>query len=1155
MENTYLGDTRLNNQEYKVRGEFVDIENEKFYCIHNYHEMDDFFISVVSDSDHFMFISSNGSLTAGRKDRNNALFPYYTDDKISDYKHNTGSRSIFRIEKNGRTFLWEPFTEISSRVYNIRRNIYKSIYGNKIIFEEINSDLEIVFSYGWYNSDCFGFIKKSIITNTGKQAASIQMLDGICNILPSGIDYLFQNEFSNLSDAYKKNELVENTSLALYMLSSIPVDRAEPSETLKCTTVWSTGSVDSNFLLSEKQLDGFIKGKKLQSEIDIRAARGAYFIYSTMKLATGSSRDWMIIAEVNQDSRDVANLRELIGKASNIKAEIDQDISQGTENLLRLVAASDGLQFSEEELNSARHFSNCLFNIMRGGIYSEGYHIESKDFQLFARNTNPELFIQNITWYNSLPESIMLNKLLEEAKKTGNPDLIRVSYEYLPLTFSRRHGDPSRPWNVFSIETRNADGSKKLNYEGNWRDIFQNWEALNLSFPEYIEGIIIKFLNASTADGYNPYRITRNGIDWEVPDPSTPWAYIGYWGDHQVIYLQKFLEQLEAYNPGKLEKLFKDEIFVYANVPYLIKSYDEVEKDPRNTIRFEQGLNNEIEQKVIKSGADGKLLSDSGGKLYRVNLTEKILVSLLAKISNFIPGAGIWMNTQRPEWNDANNALVGNGVSMVTLYYLRRSLTFWQKLFTGSEPEEIKVSEEVALLFRKIVGILKSSSGIQDGFSDRERWSLTQQLGQAGSEYRQNIYAHAFSGKKNAVSIDELKEFAGIVLKFLDHSILRNRRSDGLYHAYNLISIKEAEIRIRHLYEMLEGQVAVLSSGFLSVKESLEVMDALRKSKLFRPDQYSYILYPDRRLPRFTEKNNIPGQELENSELLSKLSESEDESIILKDDSGFYHFNGSFRNRDILKNALDNLDQDTFGSQIEKEREDILDLYERMFDHQSFTGRSGTFYGYEGLGSIYWHMVSKLLLAVEECFFRGIEEGIERKITDRIKDHYYEIKAGIGLYKSPDIYGAFPTDAYSHTPGGAGVKQPGLTGQVKEDILTRMAELGVHIKNGEILFNISLFNENEFLKKRKEVEYYNVEDKKESIILEKGQLMFTVCQVPIVYSKRGEREQGRADGIRLILKDGKILNLPGNKLDQKSSREIFNRTGSIRIIEFYTGNK
>ena len=52
----------------------------------------------------------------------------------------------------------------------------------------------------------------------------------------------------------------------------------------------------------------------------------------------------------------------------------------------------------------------------------------------------------------------------------------------------------------------------------------------------------------------------------------------------------------------------------------------------------------------------------------------------IAKISNFVPGAGIWLNTQRPEWNDANNALVGNGVSMVTLCHLERYLGILDRL-------------------------------------------------------------------------------------------------------------------------------------------------------------------------------------------------------------------------------------------------------------------------------------------------------------------------------------------------------------------------------------------------------------------------------------------------------------------------------------------
>ena len=128
----------------------------------------------------------------------------------------------------------------------------------------------------------------------------------------------------------------------------------------------------------------------------------------------------------------------------------------------------------------------------------------------------------------------------------GDAAVQRLCYEYLPLSFSRRHGDPSRPWNKFNIQVKKDDGSKLLNYEGNWRDIFQNWEALSLSIPNFVESMISKFVNASTADGYNPYRITKAGIDWEKPDPHDPWANIGYWGDHQIIYLLKFLSYLIA---------------------------------------------------------------------------------------------------------------------------------------------------------------------------------------------------------------------------------------------------------------------------------------------------------------------------------------------------------------------------------------------------------------------------------------------------------------------------------------------------------------------------------------------------------------------------------------------------------------------------------
>ena len=202
----------------------------------------------------------------------------------------------------------------------------------------------------------------------------------------------------------------------------------------------------------------------------------------------------------------------------------------------------------------------------------------------------------------------------------------------------------------------------RLDYEGNWRDIFQNWEALAYSYPEFVEGMIFNFLCATTADGYNPYRIKRAGLEWESPEPGNPWANIGYWSDHQIIYLQKLMEISDKVHPGRLNAFLDRRILSYANVPYRIKPYPDLLKDPYNTIQFDHALDNEINERVKTFGTDAKLLNMADGQVLHCSLTEKLLTLLLAKLVNFVPEGGIWMNTQRPEWNDANNALVGKGL-------------------------------------------------------------------------------------------------------------------------------------------------------------------------------------------------------------------------------------------------------------------------------------------------------------------------------------------------------------------------------------------------------------------------------------------------------------------------------------------------------------
>lgn len=1142
--NILIGKQKICKNSENVIGEYVNLNGEVYYKIENYDKMNPFLMSIVSNSDHWMYISSNGGLTAGRKNPDNALFPYYTDDIIHTSQEITGSKTILKINIDGENYLWEPFSNYYKNIYNCSRNIYKNIPGNKVIFEETNHDLNIKFQYCWMNSERFGFIKKSTLINMGTQKVELDLIDGIQNILPYGIYQQFQNEFSTLADGYKKNELIEDQGIGIYSLSSIPSDRAEPSESLKATLVWSAGIDAENYLLSSSQLDLFRGGEDIFGETDIKGQRGAYFIHSSILLNENERKTWYINSDINQDHNSLVSLQKFINSSGNIIAEINSNIEYGTDKLISIVGSADGIQKSSDMLVTSRHFSNVLFNVMRGGIFDNSYIIEKEDFLLFLKSANTKLYKQHRESFESLNNFISRDKLLSYVDNQNDKQLKRIFTEYLPLTFSRRHGDPSRPWNRFSIEIKNDKNEKVLNYQGNWRDVFQNWEALALSYPSFLDSMISKFLNASTADGYNPYRITRDGFDWEIPEPDKPWSNIGYWGDHQIIYLLKLLELSVNYNQGELYSKLSEEIYTYANVPYRIKSYKDLLTDPHDTITFDYDLNNEILEREKNEGTDARYLTGSNDLPLLVNMSEKLLVTLLSKLTNFIPDGGIWMNTQRPEWNDANNALVGNGISMVTLYYLRRYVVFLLDLFFKINDQSILLSDAVMELLEEIAGIFESNKKlIKEKISDKIRKDIVDNLGLAGEKFRNIIYGKGLKSKKKSIQINELVDFLDTVKFFIDQSINSNKREDGLYHSYNLISLEnESELKIINLYEMLEGQVAILSSGYMTSESSIELIESLKASRLYRKDQNSYILYPNRELPYFLEKNNIPNELFKSSKLLVKLIDSDHGDIVLKDLNGDYHFNGEIRNKNILINKLDNIRSNDLADLVTEEESLILDIYEHVFNHKAFTGRSGTFYKYEGLGSIYWHMVSKLVLAVQENFYKSVADNCDKSSINKLKTYYYELKEGIGVHKSPSEYGAFPTDPYSHTPIFSGVQQPGMTGQVKEDIISRFGELGIVVKNNQISINTELLNISELLKEETEFTYYDVFSTKKTIRLKKNSLGFTYCQVPFIY------EKSDADYRIKVVSKGHESNYNEFSLPVELSRSIFNRTGEIERV-------
>lgn len=1135
---------------------FVDRFGGRFYRITDVDRMPAFFMSVVSASDVWLFLSSNGALTAGRGNADHALFPYQTVDRIHDSAGHTGGCTVLRVETSAGVVPWEPFAPHGTRSAVVRRHLYKAVEGDRVWFEEIHPELGLVFRQGWTATAEHGVVRSAEVENLRPSETLVSVLDGVRNLMVPGVSRRLQNEFSCLTDAYKSAERAPGAPLAIFALAAAIVDRPIPMESLLATTAWADGWPEAELVLAADAADCFAHGEEPRRGDHARGVRAACALRGDLVLRPGEIRRWRLVLDTDRTQVQVAalaaRLRTDAGRR-DARDELDGALLASAAALRALVASADGVQRGGDETATAHHFANTLFNVMRGGVFAFGAQIDAADFGDFVRTRNRAVAALHASLLAGLPARLAHADFIARIVATGDPHLERLAREHLPLTFSRRHGDPSRPWNRFNIRVRDAAGARILDHEGNWRDIFQNWEALCVAFPDFCESAIARFLNASTADGHNPYRIARSGVDWEVPEPEDPWASIGYWGDHQTIYLLRLLEWSARFHPGRLTALARRELFVFADVPYRIADYDAVRRNPRATITFDTVAHERALARERELGGDGRLVTGSDGLPLRVNLVEKLLLVALVRVYNLVPDGGIWMNTQRPEWNDANNALAGYGLSVVTLAHLHRYLAHLENELVPELGEaDVGLSAPTAALLRELHAVLVCHAGEAAAVpeSPRLRRAFVDAAGAAGERHRARVYAGDFAAAEKVGPA----EIAGFIIRARElaaRSLQANRRPDGLWHSYNLVRFIEQPpaIEVGHLAPMLEGQVAVLGAGLLAPAGAAELLRSLRASPLYRPDQHSYLLYPDRSVAGFLERNKIPEGAVADAPLLAEAIRRGETRLAARDAEGRVRFHPDLVNADALAARLDELARDpSWREAVKTGRAAVAAAYETVFHHHAFTGRSSSMFGYEGLGCIYWHMVAKLLLAAQENLIAAERAG--DPAAGELAARYRDIRDGLGYRKSARLYGAFPTDPYSHTPGHAGAQQPGMTGQVKEELLTRLAELGVLHETGTVVFKPERIEAGEFATKSFLFENPGAGARTGSIAVPAGGLAFTLCGTPVVCVRSGD---GGPRRLRVHRADHTSLEISGDRLALPpfEAAALFGRDGSLTLIEIH----
>ncbi|MEO0629840.1 MAG: hypothetical protein AAFY46_03820, partial [Planctomycetota bacterium] len=670
---------------------FVQINGRTYYTISDLEAMPCFLMTLVGDTDLWMYINSLGTCTAGRVEPDRCIFPYETDDRLEHLAGLTGPVTLIRFA-DGR--LWRPF-DSRHNVNGASRVLRRTPTGDAVQFEETDAQTGLVFRVEYMLADALGVVRK-VDLHAADASVTVEVLDGYRNIMPANVPLVLQQTMSTLVDAYKRCERIGETSLAVYSLEAAISDSPQAKEALHVNAVWRTGLDEADLLLDDAAVAAFERSERIDARSVQTGRRGSYLCRSAVEVMPEAPASWTMVADAHLDHAAVIERRRMLASSTDLERAIESCLRDDQARLRALLDEADADQATEDRVAAAAHRSNVLFNAMRGGVPLDGYRVDRDDFVRFVALRNTDVAAQHAEYLRGLASELSLATLRETVLAAGDPHLERIAMEYLPLTFGRRHGDPSRPWNRFRIRIRDERGDRVTGYEGNWRDIFQNWEAVCRSYPAMLPGVIAKFLNATTAEGYNPYRINEQGIDWEVPEPENPRSGIGYWGDHQIVYLHRLLQQCGETFPEWLSAMAHRRVFSYAEVPYRFRTFAEVARDPRNSLVFDEALDAELRSRSDELGGDGRLRIAKGRRPELVTLIEKLLVPALAKVANLVPEGGVWMNTQRPEWNDANNALAGNGLSMVTLYQLRDYADWCARFLDSLGSGDAELSETFA---------------------------------------------------------------------------------------------------------------------------------------------------------------------------------------------------------------------------------------------------------------------------------------------------------------------------------------------------------------------------------------------------------------------------------------------------------------------------
>jgi hypothetical protein len=619
------------------------------------------------------FYVNRGQLIAsfGVKNKNGQIMEFFPANAAYHYVSKVGFRTFIKI--NNETV--ECFKE-----EDLDQTL--DVYQDKVSISQLISKFNITVKVTYFtlpNERLASLNRKVEIINHNKENVNVDIVDGLTQILPTGIDFGGYKAVSNLLQSWMESKNTKD--YVFYTLRGSTGDEAEVSEITEGHFIHTISNVDNTYIYDYKALfgedtslnvpyhlmDGSLKTQK-QTHVNQVPCAFSYQTFNGLR------------------PEETVQFVSMFGYVEH------------EEKLSSLVKKTNINYINEKEL--------------------ENQKLHEEITSVVKTKTNFPIY-----------DAYIKQSYMDNVLRGGYPLQLKVKDGFASYyVYSRKHGDLERDYNFFNLEPAYYSQGN-----GNFRDVLQNRRNDLIFFPEIKSFNIKMFASFIQDDGYNPLSIEGvtftyldqmetypEAIQTLLKNPYTPGTLLmaledhgleqafkrilekskvnfqasfgeGYWEDH-FTYLLDLIENFETIYPDQIsDLLFNQYVGFYQSNAYVVPRDEKYVLTKHQTVRQFGALKHlDPVDTWLKVGTEE----------LKIPIVGKLMTLILNKFAHLDPyGIGLSYEGNKPGWNDACNGLpglFGSGVS--EMFELKKLANFVYNQLLNAPDQSFTLLKDTAQL-------------------------------------------------------------------------------------------------------------------------------------------------------------------------------------------------------------------------------------------------------------------------------------------------------------------------------------------------------------------------------------------------------------------------------------------------------------------------